>query len=244
MPLSMRWLVRDYAVCVVLLVFLVSSPANATADGPDHYQVVDVGVNNALNIRASPRTNGAVIGTIPYDADGIVNFGCIGGLTVTEYEAASATERAAARKTRWCRVGYDRTIGWVAGWFLAEGGSVDSFRGGPTLGGLAGTEWQVRDFASKSTKVEVWIAFKADGTVVGHGGCNQFNGSYIETARSLSISSFAATMMACPTPKMSVETNLFKALDDAREIVATHLVLALFDDTRTLLATLTRRDWD
>ena len=43
---------------------------------------------------------------------------------------------------------------------------------------------------------------------------------------------------------MSVEMDLFKALDASREIVATDLVLALFDDTGTLLATLTRRDWD
>ncbi len=244
MILSPRHSAHIYTACLVVLVCFASGPVFATADGPDYYRVVDVTVNNVLNMRASPNTSGAIIGVIPSDADGIANFGCIGGLTLTEYEVATETERAAARKTRWCKVGYDRTIGWVAGWFLAEGGSEDSFRGGATLGGLAGSEWQVRDFAGKSTNVESWIAFKADGTVVGLGGCNQFNGGFTENSRSLRFSPIAATMMACPDPKMRVEMGLFKVLDATREIVATDLVLALFDDTETLLATLTRRDWD
>ena len=88
------------------------------------------------------------------------------------------------------------------------------------------------------------IALKADGSVVGLGGCNQFNGGYTENARALRFGPIAATMMACPDPKMRVEMDLFKALNATREIVATDLVLVLFDDTGTLLATLTRRDWD
>ena len=244
MTFSLRPSGQTYAVCAVVLVCFASSPVFATADGPDYYRVVDVTANNVLNMRASPNTSGIVIGAIPADAGGIANFGCIGGLTLTEYEAATATERAAARKTRWCKVGYDRIIGWAAGWFLAEGESGDSFRGGALLGSVAGSEWQVRDFAGKSADVETWIAFKADGTVVGNGGCNKFSGGYTENGRSLHFSPIAATRMACADPKMSVEMDLFKALDATREIVATHLVLALFDDTGILLATLNRRDWD
>jgi heat shock protein HslJ len=238
-----RW-AQIYGVFLVVLASLSSGPVFAIADGPDYYRVVDVTDGNVLNVRASPNTSGAVIGAIPYDADGVVNFGCIGGLTLTEYEAATAAERAAARKTRWCRVGYDRTIGWVAGWFLAEGRSKDSFSGGAALGSLAGSEWQVRDFAGKPTNVEAWIAFKADGTVNGLGGCNQFNGGFTENSKSLRFGPIAATRMACPTPKMRVEVELFKTLEATREIVATNLLLALFDNNATLLATLTRRDWD
>ena len=244
MVLLLRRWVYICAACAVVLLSVPLGPVFATADGPDYYRVAGVTANSVLNMRASPNTSGALIGGIPYDADGIANFGCIGGLTLSEYEAATATERAAARKTRWCRVGHKRTIGWVAGWFLAEGGSEDRFRGGARLGDLAGTEWQLRDFAGKSTNVESWIAFKADGTVMGSGGCNQFNGGYSENARSLRFSNIAATMMACPEPEMRVEMKLFEALGATREIVATDLVLALFDDEGTLLATLTRRDWD
>jgi uncharacterized protein YraI len=125
MILAVRPSGQIFAVCVVVLVCFASAPVFATADGSDFYRVVDVTPNNVLNMRASPDTSGTVIGAIPSDADGIANFGCIGGLTLTEYETANAAERAAARKTRWCKVGYDRIIGWAAGWFLAEGGSED-----------------------------------------------------------------------------------------------------------------------
>ena len=244
MALPLQRSVHAFALNVALLLCFTSGPVFAVADGPDHYRVVDVRENNVLNMRASPDINGALIGTIPHDADGIANFGCTGGLTLREHESATAAERAAARKTRWCKVGYDRTIAWVAGWFLAEGGSEDSFRGGRALVGLSGSEWQVRGFPGKSTNAETWIAFKADGTVMGNGGCNQFNGGYSEASRSLRFSSIAATTMACPDPQMSVERDLFNALEATREMVATHLVLALFDDNGTLLATLTRRDGD
>lgn len=244
MVLSLRRTAYLCAAFLAVLVSLASCTVFATADGPDYYRVVDVTANSVLNMRASPSIGGVVIGTIPADADGIANFGCIGGLTLAEYEAATEAERAAARETRWCKVGFDRTIGWVAGWFLAEGGGEDGFRGGAALGGLAGSEWQVRDFAGEPAEVEAWIAFKADGTVSGLGGCNQFNGGYTEDARSLRFSPLAATSMACPDPKMRVETDLFKALDATRETVATHLLLALFDESGTLLVTLARRDGD
>jgi len=244
MILSLRRSACIPAACLVVLACLASGAVFATADGPDRFRVVDVGAKSALNLRASPNTSGAVFGAIPADADGIANFGCIGGLTVAEYEAATAAERDAAQKTRWCKVGYDRTIGWAAGWFLAEGGGADGFRGGAALGSLAGSEWLVRDFAGQAAEAEAWMAFKADDVVSGLGGCNQFNGGYTEKAGSLRFSPLAATTMACPEPKMSVETELFKALDATRDIVATHLLLALFDETGALLATLTRRDAD
>ena len=86
MILSLRKSAHIYAACLVVLVCFASGNVFATADGPDYYRVVDVTVNNVLNIRASPNTSGIVIGTIPSNADGIANFGCIGGLTMTEYE--------------------------------------------------------------------------------------------------------------------------------------------------------------
>ncbi len=244
MTLSLRRSALVSAACLVGLLCLASGSVLATADGPDFYRVVDVGATSALNIRAKPGTDGAVVGRIPADADGIANFGCSGGLTLAEYEAASAAERAAARKTRWCKVGYDRTVGWAAGWFLAEGGSEDGFRGGAALGSLAGSEWLLRDFAGQAAQAKAWMAFKADGVVSGLGGCNQFNGGYTDGVGSLRFGPLASTRMACPEPQMTAETELFKALDATREIVATHLVLALFDETGTLLATLTRRDAD
>ncbi len=244
MILLLRRPARLHAAFVLMLACFASASAHATADGPDHFRVVGVSANGVLNMRASPGRDGAIVGTIPSDADGLANFGCRGGLTASEYEAATEAEREAARKTRWCKVGYDRTIGWAAGWFLAEGRSGDGFRGGAILGSLAGSEWKVRDFAGRPTKIESWIAFRADGAVVGNGGCNQIRGSYSENGGSLDFGPIAATMMACPDPKMQAERDLLAALDATHEAVATRLFLALFDGSGRLLATMTRRDWD
>jgi uncharacterized protein YraI len=61
------------------------------------------------------------IGEIPPDGDGVRNLGCQGGLSFTEWQAASEAERRAAARSRWCRIEYQGTQGWVAGRFLAEG---------------------------------------------------------------------------------------------------------------------------
>lgn len=233
---------RLHAAAVGALACLTPSIASATADGPDYYQVVDVAMKDVLNLRASPTAAGTVIGTILPNSDGIANFGCVGGLTIAEYEAATDSERAAARKTRWCKVGYDHNIGWAAGWFLAEGRDEDAFGGGSLLGTLADSEWQVRDFAGEPASAEAWIAFRTDGTVTGFGGCNRFNGGYTQDGRTLHFSPLSATRMACPEVQTRVEQNLFGALDGSRDTVATQLLLALFDETGTLVATLTRRE--
>ena len=81
---SPRRSAQIFAVFVLLLACFAAGPVFATADGPDHYRVVGVSVNSVLNMRASPNTGAAVIGSIPANADGIANFGCIGGLTLSE----------------------------------------------------------------------------------------------------------------------------------------------------------------
>lgn len=232
-------------VCLALAVAIASTvDARATADGPDVFKVVDVAPGDVLHVRAKPHGDATSLTGIPAGTDGIVNFGCIGGLSFSQWQSASEKERKDAANTRWCRVGYDRVIGWAAGRFLNEGGGNDSFRGGRRLQNLAGSEWQVRDFAGSPAEAEAWIAFKADGRALGHGGCNRFNASYEGTPGKLSIGPVAATRMACQGAASDVENRLFKAFAETRSIAATHLVLALFDADNTLLATLTRRDAD
>lgn len=226
-----------------MLLALVAGPAGATADGPDFYRVADPKAG-LIEIRAAPGEGAPAIVRIPADADGIANFGCVGGLDVAAWQAATEKERAEARETRWCRVGYDRTIGWAAGWLLAEGTDTGAFRGGGSIAGLAASEWQLRDFAGEPVVAEAWIGFKADGKALGQGGCNRFTGGYTEAPGELSFTPLAATRMACPEPMMKTETALFTALDATRQAVATHLLLALFDMDGKLLATLTRRDAD
>ena len=231
---------------LILLTALLLSPALALAeaDGPDFYRLAGVTANNVLNIRSGPGAEHPIIGAIPADADGIANFGCVGGLDIDQWASAAAEERAAARNHRWCRVGYDRMIGWSAGRHLVEGAGPDAFNGGGHLTSLAGSEWQIRDFAGEAVAGEAWIAFKADGMVTGYSGCNRFNGGYTESPGKINVGPLAMTRMACPPTMMEIETNFSQALEAVQSIIATHLVLALFDADDLLLATLTRRDAD
>lgn len=224
--------------------FLANGPAWAEADGPDFFSVTGVAEGDVLNIRAAPSADGARLATIPADGVGIANLGCIGGLSLAEWEAATEAEREAGRKTRWCRVGYDRTIGWAAGWFLTEGANEDNFRAGGGLFTIAGSEWALRDFAGETPSAEAWIAFKADNVVTGNAGCNTFNGSYEMSVDAPVFSPFATTRMMCPEMQMETETRLLQALGQTRSLVTHHLVMAIFDGDGTLLATFARRDAD
>lgn len=218
--------------------------ASATADGPDYYAVTGVATNDVLNIRTIPSASGTLIGTIPPDADGIANLGCVGGLSYQEWEDATEEERAAGVKTRWCRVGYDRTIGWVAGWFLTEGSGEDQFRAGGRLSGMPGSEWKVRDFAGDLANADAWVSFKSDNAVSGSGGCNNFNGTYLPDEGPRLFGPIASTRKMCPDPEMQTEMRLFQVLGDTQEMVAFHLVMALFDGSGALLATFERSDPD
>ncbi len=233
-----------HAVGLVLLGTLAAGPAGATADGPDFYRIADIPAGQELAMLTQPDADAPSIGSVPADADGLANFGCVGGLDFAAWQKATEEERAAAAKARWCRVGYDRAIGWAPGRHLAEGSDTGAFRGGARLGNLAGSEWQLRDLAGEPALAEAWIGFEADGTAAGQGGCNRFTGGYTGAPGELSFAPLAATRMACPKPMMRTEADFFAALDATHEAVATQLLLALFDADGRLLATLTRRDAD
>lgn len=77
--------------------------ADGLADGPDYWRVTNVPLGDALNIRARPKANGAVIARAPNGAR-LRNLGC-----------------RLTGQTRWCRVELrDGSIGWAAGRFLRE----------------------------------------------------------------------------------------------------------------------------
>jgi heat shock protein HslJ len=153
-------------------------------------------------------------------------------------------QRGAADTSRWCRVGYDRIIGWVEGRLGVEGSTIDGYRGGAALSNLTGSEWKLRDFAGEAVAIDAWIAFKSDGSALGHGDCDRFRSSYTEKADEFRFGPVAATRMACADLVERIERLYFQGLNEARYTVATHLVLALFAADHSLLATFTRRDFD
>ena len=117
-------------VCGGLL--LGSSPAYAEADGPDWFKVTGVASNDVLNVRDKAGARHRKVGELPSTANGIRNLGCVGGLSYQQWQRATAAERSAAARKRWCRIAWRGVQGWVAGRFLAEGSR-------PAAGGGAAT---------------------------------------------------------------------------------------------------------
>ncbi len=74
--------------------------------------------------------------------------------------------------------------------------------------------------------------------------CQYIDAPLKNVARPLVISPLAMTRMACPPALMELEAALVKALDAADGMMASQLVLAIFDRDGLLQVTLTRRDAD
>jgi len=103
---------------------------------------------------------------------------------------------------------------------------------------LAGSEWGVKD------KPDIFIQFQSGGTVIGHGGCNQFGGTYAQTETELIFGPMRSTKKACFGDVGQMENAFFKILSNTRAADASHLVLILQAEDGTPLMDLQRRDWD
>ncbi len=55
----------------------------------------------------------------------------------------------------------------------------------------------------------------ADVSVSGFGGCNSFGGDYEVDGDQITFGQLASTLMACPEPQMSIETEYLAALQSA-----------------------------
>lgn len=106
------------------------------------------------------------------------------------------------------------------------------------LPSLAGSEWGPEGADAS----DQFVAFKTGGEVVGHGGCNQFFGTYDQSGDKLTFGPLAATRMACPN--LDEEQAFMSALQSARRIEATHLRLMMKGENGDPVLILRRRDWD
>lgn len=107
------------------------------------------------------------------------------------------------------------------------------------LASLEGSEWGPVEAAAK----EQFVAFKAGGEIIGHGGCNQFFGQYTQEGQTLTVGALASTKKYC-ADVMEAETAFMQKLQDTRKIEATHIALRLYDMDGAELMQLRRRDWD
>ncbi|WP_298917808.1 META domain-containing protein [uncultured Algimonas sp.] len=107
------------------------------------------------------------------------------------------------------------------------------------LASLAGTEWGPMD-----REGDRFVAFKADGEVVGSGGCNDFFGNFHQSGRVVTFGPLASTKKACPAPLMQAERDFLDLLSRVRAAEATWKELTLFGEDGDVLAVMRRRDWD
>ena len=77
-----------------------TTPAAATASGPDYYRVVNVTGTDSLHLRAWPSTRSRILEHIPFDAREIENEG--------------------GYRRGWVKVHYGGKTGWVRNKFVAE----------------------------------------------------------------------------------------------------------------------------
>jgi hypothetical protein len=226
------------AVALVVAAVVVGTEARAEADGPDFLRVRGVGVGSVLNIRSGPGLGHQIVGSLPYDADGIRNLGCEGGPTFAEWEASSAAEREAASRRRWCRIEHGGTVGWAAGWHLGEGSAPDAGSGPGDLSALVGARWSLVFAPTGAAVGEAWIEFAADGAVHGKLGCNAFRGNAEVTGQEIRTSPLATTRLLCPEPGVNRQEQAVVAVLSAPvrwQLVDGQLALVSADRTQELL---------
>lgn len=102
---------------------------------------------------------------------------------------------------------------------------------------LAGSEWGHQD------NTEQFVQFRSGGEMSGHGGCNNFFGTYDLNGTELTIGPIASTKKVC-RDSMVDERAFLNALQSARKIEATRTSLTLLSENGEPLLTLNRRDWD
>jgi len=74
------------------------------------------------------------------------------------------------------------------------------------------------------------MSFFANGTIEGFGGCNNFSGTYTVKGDSLTIGPLMGTMMACPDPAGTFESQFMTALQNSTKWSVSAGTLDLRDD--------------
>lgn len=108
------------ALLLLLLTCAHGGSAAADSDGPDFWMVKDVRRTSSLSVRQQPRLDSLKLGSLPPDARGIENLGCVGESSFEDWRTMPEAERAAAAMARWCNIRYRDLEGWVSGRYLAE----------------------------------------------------------------------------------------------------------------------------
>ena len=116
--------------------------------------------------------------------------------------------------------------------------STDTGSGGTPPPSLAGTAWDLAQYApagtTELTPVPDGVTPTAEFTedqVSGSGGCNRFSGGYTTDGDTIEIGPLASTAMACIGDAGQVETDYLARLDEAATYAITDGTLTMSDGT-------------
>ncbi|MCB0209582.1 MAG: META domain-containing protein [Anaerolineae bacterium] len=143
------------------------------------------------------------------------SFAVDGGQIMMEVvtQGPDDAECCASAKQRWTYALQDNTLTQVS---VEELGTV-------SLADLNGTSWRLVDFNFDQQPVPDEVAITADftdGQMGGSAGCNSYSTAIStegEFPQSLVVSPIAATLMACPEPGMTLETQYLSALQSVSQ---------------------------
>ncbi len=112
-------------------------------------------------------------------------------------------------------------------------------------GDLQGTSWKVTGVntgsavESSALTEALTIDFGTEGSVTGHGGCNNFTGTYTLDGGTITFSEFASTMMGCDQAVMEMEDKYLAALAAASSVERSGDSLTLRDADGAMQVTAT-----
>ena len=111
---------------------------------------------------------------------------------------------------------------------------------GPEAAGIEDIQWYLQEVAGSlispmaNDKQPHIMLDPARKQATGFAGCNTFFGTYEMGGASLKFGPFGSTRMACPDLQMSLETEVFKALDKTRAWKIKDNRLLLLNDEKVL----------
>ena len=104
-----------------IIILILISFSFAEAEDPDYLRVKGVRFNDVLWMHPEPSYLSKVIGKIPYNATCLKNLKCTENLSYSEYLKLSPKEKNGLKyRTKWCKVVYHGTAGWVNRNFLTK----------------------------------------------------------------------------------------------------------------------------
>jgi heat shock protein HslJ len=109
------------------------------------------------------------------------------------------------------------TLALAAGCSTSGTSGTGSTAAAPSSAALAGTSWQLAELGGQPAGKQSLTFDASKGMVSGSGGCNNFNGAYQWSGKSLKMGPLASTRRACAEESASrQETAYLQALDATR----------------------------